>query len=243
MQRSPSHVQIELTTTCNLRCIHCGINQDSYRHETLSWDNFEKVLPFLRRHRPSVELSGHGESLACSRFLPMLRKVVDAGCRVSFFTNATLLTPDLSAQLLDLAGPDRLRAIAVSIDAAEPGLFESIRRRASFADFVANLSALDAAKRQRGLEHPVVTFNFVAMLMNVHQLPAVVRLVRTLGGEELVVADLLEYGAFTGQRVARDLERTRPFFAEAAHAAREEGLSLTITPGLEALIAGAGAPA
>ena len=240
----PTHVQLEVTTTCNLRCVHCGLNQANYEHRTLSWESFEKVVPFLTRYRPSVDLSGHGESLVCSRFLRMFRRTIEAGCRVSFFTNATLLTPKTSEQLLEHAGPDGFHAVTVSLDAAEPMLFETIRRGASFDVFVNNLRALDQKKRQRGLRHPKVAFNAVAMLLNLAQIPAMVRLAKDLGGEEIVVVDLLEYEFWRNQRLANDPEAARKALGDAQDVAREVGITLTITPELRTLISADGrAPA
>jgi MoaA/NifB/PqqE/SkfB family radical SAM enzyme len=232
----PTHVQLEVTTTCNLRCVHCGLNQENYEHRTLSWESFEKVVPFLTRYRPSVDLSGHGESLVCSRFLRMFRRTIEAGCRVSFFTNATLLTPEVSEQLLEHAGPDGFHAVTVSLDAAEPMLFETIRRGASFETFVNNLRALDQKKRQRGLRHPKVAFNAVAMLLNLAQIPAMVRLAKDLGGEEIVVVDLLEYEFWRNQRIANDPEAARKALGDAQDVAREVGITLTITPEIKTLI-------
>ncbi len=236
----PSHVQLEVTTTCNLRCVHCGLNQPDYEHRTLSWESFDRVLPFLAQHRPSVELSGHGESLVCSRFLPMFRRTIEAGCRVSFTTNATRLTPEVSDQLLGHAGPNGFHALTVSLDAAEARLFETIRRGASFETFVGNLRALDAKKRERGIRHPRVAFNTVLMLLNLPQLPDMVRLARDLGGEEMVVVDLLEYEFWRNQRVANDPEAARRWLARAQEVAREVGIILTITPELAALLHGDG---
>lgn len=233
----PTHVQLEVTTTCNLRCVHCGLNQPNYEHRTLSWENFEKVLPFLAHSKPSVDLSGHGESLVCSRFLRMFRKTIEAGCRVSFFTNATLLTPEVSEQLLDHAGRDRFHAVTVSLDAAEPVVFEKIRRGASFETFVRNLRALELKKKQRGLRHPRVAFNTVAMLLNLPQLASIVRLAKDLGGDEIVVVDLLEYDFWRDQRIANDPISARAALGEAQRAAAEVGITFTVTPELKTLLA------
>lgn len=232
----PKLIQIEVTRACNLRCIHCGINQVGYPFTTMSYESFEKVVPFLRRHRPTVELSGHGESMIAKRFFDMLELVVDAGCPVSFFTNAMGLTPEVCERLLDLAGEQRLAHLTVSIDAAERELFEIIRRRASFDTFVGNLEALNEGKQRRGLGHPVVSFNMVAMLMNVHQLADVVRLVHRLGGSELVIVDLLEYEFFKDQKLALDPQMARPHVDEAIATAAEIGLPFTVTPELVSVL-------
>jgi len=234
--QGPVRVLIEPTTTCNLRCRHCGVNDPDYRHETLSWSTFERMLPFLRRTRPEVELYGHGESLACRRFPEMFRSVVEAGSRVSFMTNGTLLTHELVDRLLLHAGPRAWHTLGVSIDAATPELFAEVRRGARLETIVGNLSYLADAKRRRALHHPVVRFNTVAMAMTVHELPGIVRLARSVGAERVTVVDLLEYDFFRNQSVGRDLARARPFFLAAQAAATAAGVALELTAGIQTLL-------
>ena len=232
----PVRVLIEPTTTCNLRCRHCGVNDAAYRHETLPWSTFERMLPFLRRTRPEVELYGHGESLACRRFPEMFRAVVEAGSRVSFLTNGMLLTPELVDQLLVHAGPRGWHTLNVSIDAATPELFAEVRRGARLETIVQNLAYLAEARGRRGLHHPVVAFNTVAMAMTVHELPGIVRLAQSVGAERVTVVDLLEYDFFQDQNVVHDFDHARPFFLAAQATAKETGVRFNLTAGIRSLL-------
>jgi MoaA/NifB/PqqE/SkfB family radical SAM enzyme len=149
-----------------------------------------------------------------------------------------MLTPDLSARLLKYAGRKGLSHITVSVDAAEKDLFEKIRRRADFDSVIGNLKALDEMKRARGLQYPTVWFETVAMLMNVHQLPGIVRLVHRLGGKALTVADLTVYEGMEGQPIASEPEYALPFLREASGIARELGVKLELFPDLRTMLYG-----
>jgi MoaA/NifB/PqqE/SkfB family radical SAM enzyme len=232
----PREVFIETTQACNLSCVHCAVSQPGYCGSTLSWEAFSHILPFLHTHHPLVHLNGHGETLLCKRFLAMFEAVVGAGCRVGFQTNATLLQPELTQRLLDVAGPQSFSYICLSIDAAEGDLYERIRREASFETFCTNARVLAEERRRRELTLPKLKFEFVAMRMNVHQLPDTVRLVAQLGGDELDVSDLVEYSGMEGQKLGRDLEFARPFFREAANLAKELRIGFRVMPVFDQLV-------
>ncbi len=232
----PRHVLVELTKACNLRCLHCAVSSPDYVGESLPWASFEKVLPTLRRLRPLVELSGHGESLVYRRFYEAFTAVVEAGCQVGFTTNATLLTPELSERMLTYAGPGGWMQVTVSIDAAERELFERLRRGARFPAIVANLEALRDAKRRSGLQHPVVAFNTVLMRDNLEQLPGIVRLASQVGAASVTVVELLEYDHFRGHGLETEAGEVARVVAAARAEAATLGVALTLVPGLAELV-------
>ncbi len=227
---------METTRACNLHCVHCAVSQPHYPAGTLSWEAFTRVLPFLRAHRPIVHLNGHGETLLCKRFVEMFEAIVGAGCQVGFQTNGKLLTPELTRRLFDIAGPDRLSYLCFSIDAAEKVLYERIRRDASFDTFCDNAVFVANEKQRRRHGLPTLKFEFVAMRMNVHQLPDTVRLAARLGGREFDVSDLIEYSGMEGQRLGCDLEYARPYFRAAAEAAEETGVAFRVMPVFDGLL-------
>ncbi|MBI5441747.1 MAG: radical SAM protein [Deltaproteobacteria bacterium] len=229
----PQHFLLELTKACNLRCVHCAVSSEGYVAESRPWAAFERLLPTLRRLRPSVELSGHGESLVYKRFFDAFTAVVDAGCPVSFITNATLLAPELSERMLAYAGPRGWSHVTVSVDAAEPEMFERLRRGARFEAVVSNLEALCEAKRRLGLEHPVVGFNTVLMRDNLDQLVGIVRLASRVGAASVTLVELLEYDHFSGHRLEELGVEFRRSLVSARAEAKGCGVHLDLVPGLK----------
>ena len=218
---------VETTTACNIRCIHCAVTNEGYINKTLRYEAFENIVPLMKMYRPLVKLNGHGETLAHKRFFDMLAASVGAGCRVVFQTNATLLTPDVSRRLMTYAGADKLVSISFSIDGVGD-VFDTIREKAHWKEYVDNIKHLRDLRAESGRPFPSFNFQFTAMLLNIHTLPATVAMVKELGGSGLTVGDLMEYPTVRGQSIGHDVAYARPFYEEARRVA--ERLEITFAP-------------
>lgn len=232
-------INIETTSACNIKCLQCTVSLPDYHQtygvNTLSQAILDQIIPVLKRDRPLVYLHGHGETFLYKDFIGTLKRVIDIGCEVQFLTNATLLTPERIVSLLDFAGEGKLSSISISMDAAEKELFEKIRVGACYDAYIKNIKNLQQMKRARELKYPQLNFIMVAMLMNIHQLPEVVRVIHNLGGVHLTVANLKETDKVIGQRIDKDLTYSLPFIDEAAKLALELGVGLTFVPSIEQL--------
>jgi len=232
----PTHLQVEITSACNLRCTMCLV---SYRPPVnklagaMPLELFRRLvgdLPDVRR----ITLQGLGEPLLSPFLLDMIRTAVQRGVRVGFNSNATLLSRRRSDELV-ASGVDWLH---VSLDGASARTYEKVRGGARFATVVDNLAGLVAAKRAAGSATPWVRVVFVAMRDNVEELPELVRLLASIGVDELRVQNLshsfsdtdpagqyAEIRAFTAEQA---LWTGSPAFAEAEAAAAGTGLRLRL---------------
>ncbi len=222
-------VVLETTKRCNLRCIHCAVseenNQGGYTAEDLPFELFQKVLPLLRKYRPTVQLSGHGETLLHPHFMEMLEAVTDAGCSVMFQTNGTLLNARIVEQIVS----HRVSAMVISLDGASPEVFNGIRRRASLEKILANIQLLNEAKRRHDTNEPALGIEFVAMKRNVHELPTVIRMAGELGAVHVQVAELVEFIMTRGETLIGDPQMAY-WAGEAEKEARKWGLKLILPP-------------
>ena len=232
----PSHLQVEITSACNLRCTMCLV---SYRPPVnklagaMPPELFRRLvgdLPGLRR----ITLQGLGEPLLSPFLLDMIGTAVERGIRVGFNSNATLLHRRRADELV-ASGVDWLH---VSLDGASAATYEKVRGGARFATVVDNLAGLVAAKQAAGSGTPWIRVVFVAMRDNVHELPALVRLLASIGVDELRVQNLshsfsdtdpagryAEIRAFTADQA---LWTGSSAFAEAEAAAAGTGLRLRL---------------
>jgi radical SAM protein with 4Fe4S-binding SPASM domain len=246
----PAHLQLEITSACNLRCTMCLV---SYRPPVNKLAGamppwlFNRVLdevPSLRK----LTLQGLGEPLLSPYLMEMLAGAAAAGVAVGFNTNATLLSPARAAALVET----RLDWLHVSLDGATARTYEGIRVGADFDTVVANLTGLVAAKRAMGSDVPWIRVVFVAMRDNVGELPALVRLLAVIGVDEIRVQNLShtfsdadpagryrEIRQFTAAQAlwtGADADLARTAFAAARAVAREHGLLLRL-PELSAHVA------
>ncbi|MBZ8141852.1 radical SAM protein [Rubrivivax gelatinosus] len=231
----PRFAQIEPVGHCNLACRMCTVK---HRGDAVTELPFERFLAWLDE-MPQLEhlhLQGLGEPMLHPRFFDMVQAAAARGIRVGANTNLTLLTPERARRCVDGA----LAELSVSLDGASAAVYEAVRQGASFAKVLRNLDRLMAAcAAQPG--RLAVRGVMVLMRSNVHELPALVRLLHAHGVGELLVqrlsSDLEHTGLPTRYIPIRDyvrdaelapaeLPRAAEVFAEATQVAGELGLVL-----------------
>jgi MoaA/NifB/PqqE/SkfB family radical SAM enzyme len=224
--------QLEVTSRCNLKCVMCPVTvfADHWPARDMSWETFERVAEAFARVK-WVHLQGWGEPLLHRRLFDMIERAKSAGCKVSFTTNATRLTPQTDARLLDL-GVDLL---AVSIAGARAATHEAIRVGSDFAKLVENLRRLLRLRAERGSRRPKVEVFFLMTPANLAELPAAVELAAELGADELVATNL-DYVITSGLDELRAYSSSPPAQAcrealeEARAAARRTGIAFRPYP-------------
>lgn len=228
---SLKYLVLETTRRCNLRCIHCMVSEENnlgnYEARDLPMDVFHKLLPMIREFKPTVQLSGHGETFLHPNFMEMVEEVVGVGCNATFQTNGTILTQRNVEKFVGIG----VEAIVISIDGASPEVFDKIRRRTSLDKIVANIRLINETKKRLKTNRPHLGIEFAAMRQNIHELPAVVKMAGELGVENFQVAELAEYNMTQGQSLVND-----PLMAEWAPKAEVEartyGINLMLPPNI-----------
>jgi radical SAM protein with 4Fe4S-binding SPASM domain len=238
----PREIQLEVTGACNLACTMCLVSYRpklGKRQGALDYERFRRIvdeLPALER----LTLQGLGEPLLAPRLVDMVAYAAARGIAVGFNTNAQLLTPERSRQLVD-AGVAWLH---VSVDGATAGTYERIRSGARFALLERHVPALTAAAERRGDRRPQICVVFVAMRRNIRELPGVVRLAARWGVRSVRVqnlshsfddtdpsgayAEIRRYAEDEALFGSRDLGLARAAFRDARDAACELGIALRL---------------
>jgi MoaA/NifB/PqqE/SkfB family radical SAM enzyme len=168
----PIHMQFELTNYCSLRCPVCPTGNRSLARRAQSMDAqlLERILAEAGPHLLTASLWGWGEPL----MHPQLEQVLRAFSR---YPIATLLST--AGQQLDddrvleaiLAAPPTY--LIVALDGLTDETNSLYRVGAKLAPALAGVARLAAAKRARGLSHPVLHMRFMVMKHNQHELPQV----------------------------------------------------------------------
>ena len=185
-------VYVEPTNHCNLECRTC------IRH---GWDEplgqmneatFARIMDGLRAFSPppTVFFGGFGEPLAHQGIVGMVAQAKALGGPVELITNGTLLTRDVSEQLIAA----RLDLLWVSLDGATPESYTDVRLGAALPQVLANLAAFrDAQAAVPNRTAPQIGIAFVMMKRNLGDLPAVLRLGERLGASRFVVSNVLPF--------------------------------------------------
>jgi radical SAM protein with 4Fe4S-binding SPASM domain len=215
----PTHLQVEVTGACNLRCRMCLVRYAEpvgKREGAMSHDQFRELvdgLPDLQR----LTLQGLGEPLLSPHLEQMVAYAAERDVSVGFNSNGTLLSGPVAARLVDSG----LGWLHISLDGATGETYEDVRhstayepRPGQFGRVVANLRRLVEARGERAL--PVVKIVFVAMRRNIAELPDLVRLGADIGVDEVWV-----------QNLSHDFSDTDPAgqYAEMRAYARDESVA------------------
>jgi MoaA/NifB/PqqE/SkfB family radical SAM enzyme len=248
----PRQVYIEVTNRCNSLCGSCPLTYDLFRpfepKHHLTWEQFRQIVDQL----PTIEravLHGIGEPLLNPELPRFVAHLKARGAYVLFNTNAVLLTEARGDQLV-AAGLDELR---VSMDGATREMYRRLRGIDKFDQIIANVRAFVARQRTCGTPHPKVSFWFVGMQENLHQLPDFVRLAADVGVAEAYLQRMTYFGdaemaatatARAGNALYSSLsERQAALIRECEALAQELGLTFrasgATTPGESMQVQGA----
>ena len=136
----PLHLDIEVTSACNLKCPFCATTYSKFENGFMKWETVKKILDEAGENGLyACKFNFRGEPLLhkdIGRFISHAKKkrIID----VFFNTNAVLLTEDMAKMLID-SGLDRL---TVSFEGFEKTLYERNRTGAKFEEVVTNVERL-----------------------------------------------------------------------------------------------------
>lgn len=193
-----SKMYIEPTNRCNLACRTCIRNGWEEPLGQMDRQIFSRIVEGLRSFSPvpSVFFGGFGEPLSHPAIVDMVTQVKSIGAAVELITNGTLLTKDMSHQLIESG----LDGLWVSLDGARPESYADVRLGAALPEVISNLAAFrDACPLHdyffRYPTKPKIGIVFVAMKRNISDLPSVVQLGNRLGAMQFLVTNVLPYTA------------------------------------------------
>lgn len=200
----PTHLDIEVTNNCNLRCIMCSINFMNDKKEYMDYNLFKKIIDEGAKYGlNSVKFNWRGEPLLHPRIIDMVKyakekSVVD----VQFNTNGLLLNEKISSDLIDV-GLDR---IIFSVDGASKEVYEKIRRGGNYERLVKNIEDFVRIRKEKGRKMPFTRIQFVKMKENEHETDLFVKKWTPLIDEVFVNPYLNPLGMSKEDRAAEKIE-------------------------------------
>ena len=225
----PLYAQIETTRGCNLQCQVCGLSHYYVNSGHMSPGNFELILDQLEGAQ-ELMLQGLGEPLLNPDFAELVRRAKARGLKVDTSTNATLLTPEIGAELIG-AGLDLM---SISIDGTTPETYESIRRGAKYSSVVENVARMAELKKKKGVDHPKINIGYILTNRNYGQVPQLVGLASEIGVTEINIWHL--QGGETYEDIGslslggEDRDLVDRVLREALKLARSNSIRLTLPP-------------
>ncbi len=181
-------IYIEPTNKCNLSCKTCMRNMWDEPLGQMEMNTFEKIVDSVKvlPAPPSIMFGCLGEPLMHPDIIKMITQMKKPGSQVELITNGTLLSEELSLQLVK-AGLDKLW---VSIDGAKPESYSDVRLGAMLNDVIENVKRL---RDLRYIHHTRIGIVFVAMKQNISDLPDVMSIGKKIGAEHFLITNIIPY--------------------------------------------------
>jgi len=176
MQYRPRLIFWELTTGCNLHCIHCRASATELSSpDDLPAEQCLGLIDQFAAYAPLILVLSGGEPLYRKDVLELARHAHSKGIKVALATNGTMVTAALAGQIVD-AGIVR---VAMSIDGADAATHDSFRGMpGSFEAMMAGFRLL----KERGMS---MQLNTTIARHNVDQLPRIYDLAIEIGADAL----------------------------------------------------------
>ncbi len=193
----PSHPVWEMTTACNLRCIHCHTSGGKPTADELTTDEAKLLLEQLAEIKEfrMMAFTG-GEPLVRKDLFELLSYSKSLGFTNTIATNATLIDESIARRLHDCG----VVIAAVSLDGFDAATHDMVR--GSSGSFDAAVRGMNALRRAGILLH----INITAMEYNMNQMEPLITLVNDLQASILLMYQLVPVGRGRGiQQAALDL--------------------------------------
>jgi MoaA/NifB/PqqE/SkfB family radical SAM enzyme len=174
----PEFCEIEVTTTCDMKCKLCEHTYWNTPPRSMSLEEFKLIIDQLPNLR-WIGMTGIGQSMLNKDYLNMIKYVKDKGAYVENFDNFKWITPEVSAAMINM-GLDKLYA---SVDAAKEETFKKIQEGAEWESVLANIRFFDSYKRERNLHFPELWFHFIVTKENVDEMEDYLQMIHNLNIE------------------------------------------------------------
>ncbi|NPE27411.1 radical SAM protein [Methanococcoides sp. SA1] len=161
----PLHLDIEVSSACNLKCKFCDatINKIGTKSGFMDFETFSKIIDEgvnCGLYAIKLNSGARGEPLLNKQIVKMVEYAKKKGIiDVYLNTNAVLLTKELSSQLIN-SGLDR---ISISFEGIDPKVYEKYRVGAKFDKVKQNIIDLVQMKKTKDSSIPKVRIQTVGV--------------------------------------------------------------------------------
>ena len=164
-KQQPHYLEIEVSTTCNLKCTMCEHTHWNEKNQNMSFEDFKKIVnqfPQLKW----LGMTGIGESYCNPEYPKMLEWIKKKGIYVENFDNFCFMDEEKVKQMVDLS----MDKMYVSLDAATKETYEKIRVGANWEKVIENICRLDRYKKEKHSAFPELWFHFIVSKDNKHEM-------------------------------------------------------------------------
>ncbi len=186
----PLGLVVDPINNCSLSCPGCVHSTRSRAEKLFDWNSGmlseECFGDLMQRYGPwalEIMLCNYGEPLMNPKTPQFIARARSYLMRTGLSTNMTSKRFDAGAYV-----DSGLDFMTISLDGATQATYERYRRGGDLQQAFANIRALVEARRERGRENPIISWQFLAFEHNAHEIEPAIAVAKELGVDQFVVA-------------------------------------------------------
>ena len=196
----PTHLQVEPTNCCNLKCALCAVTTGMKRPSgQMDPELFKRIIDETGDYLFLIILWNWGEPFVNPYIYEMIAYARERGIKIMSSSNGHLFAQTEHAKKVVESGLDTL---IFAMDGITQESYERYRCGGRLETVLDGIRAVVAQKRALGSLTPLVNLRFIVMKDNEHEIPQVEDLARSLGVDVLTFKTLnpsFEYGVTLDQ--------------------------------------------
>ncbi|MBK9191416.1 MAG: radical SAM protein [Crocinitomicaceae bacterium] len=195
----PMAVSIEPTTACNLKCPQCpsGLRQFTRATGNLKPESNKLILDRLGKTLQHINYYFQGEPFINPQFTELVAEARKRNIYVVTSTNAHFISPETAEKIIESG----LNEIIVSIDGTTQETYEKYRVEGQLDKVLEGTKNLILAKEKLKSNYPVITFQFLVVRHNEHEVKDIQNLAEKIGVDRLTLKTVQIYDYETSQNL------------------------------------------
>jgi len=167
----PLHLDIEVTSYCNLACPMCPrthrVELNQWENRMMKFETFKSIIDEgVKYGLKAINLNNFGESLFNKKILEMVKYAHENGVLdIMMHTNGTVMNDSLAEGLIK----NGLNRIIFSMDSISKEIYEKIRIGAIFEKTVENVKKFYDIRQKMKSKTPIIRVSMVRMKENDHE--------------------------------------------------------------------------
>ena len=184
----PTHLEIEPSALCNLKCSLCPVSSGLKRPQGLmEFGTFTNILDAVGDYIFTLLFWGWGEPFLNPRAFDMIAYARAKGVKVISSTNGHLFAREEFADRLVRSGLD---SIIFAIDGVSQSSYERFRQGGNLETVLKGIRTVAARKQALGSRTPLINFRFIVMAHNEAEIPLAKQLAPQVGADALTFKTL-----------------------------------------------------
>ena len=184
----PTHLQIEPTNTCNLRCELCPVSGQMHRPSGfMDFSLYRKLLDEVGEYVFLILLWDWGEPFMHPSAFDMIARAHEKKIRIVSSTNGHLFADPRKADDAIRCGLD---TIIFAVDGISQETYERYRHKGDLQRALQGIRTIVERKKELRSATPLVNFRFIVMNHNEHEVGLLPSFVRKLGADALTLKTL-----------------------------------------------------